>query len=51
MQKANELYDAYYKLYCELKYELEHAKGLIQECKENTKENDMMEYTLNLNLL
>ena len=32
-------------------YYLEDAKGLLQECNGNAKDNCMMEYTLNLKYL
>ena len=51
MQKDNEVYKSYYKLYSQFKFYLEDAKGVLKECKGNAKDNCMMEYTLNLNLL
>ena len=51
MQKDNEVYKSYYELYSQFNFYLEDAKGLLQECKGNAKNNCMMEYTLNLNLL
>ena len=50
-QKANELYETYYELYAHFKYDLDDAKGLLHECKDNAKDNCMMEYTMSLNLL
>ena len=35
MQKANELYDAYYEEYFQFNQELYEARSLLQECKEN----------------
>ena len=51
MQKANELYATYEEVYFQFNYELEEAANLLQECKDNAKDNDMMEYTINLNIL
>ena len=33
MQKVNELYESYYELYSQINYNLEDAKGLLQECE------------------
>ena len=51
MQKANELYEIYYEIYAQFKYELDEAKSLLHECEDNTKDNCMIEYTINLNLI
>ena len=51
MQKANELYEIYYEIYAQFKYELDEAKSLLHECEDNAKDNCMMEYTMNLNLI
>ena len=45
------MYQSYHELYSQFNYDLKDAKGLLQECKGNAKDNCMMEYTLNLNLL
>ena len=50
-QKAPELYETYCELYAQFKYDLDDAKGLFQECRDNAKDNCMMDYTMNLNLL
>ena len=51
MQKDNEVYKSYYEPYSQFNFYLEYAKGLLQECKGNTKDNCMMESALNLDLL
>ena len=51
MQEANELYEIYYEIYAQFKYELDEAKSLLHECEANAKDNCMMEYTMNLNLI
>ena len=50
MRKDNEVYKSYYELYSQFNFYLEDAKGLLQECKGNAKDNCMMECTMNLNV-
>ena len=51
MQKANKLYEIYYEIYAQFKYKLDEAKSLLHECEDNTKDNCMIEYTMNLTLV
>ena len=39
------------ELYAQFKYNLDDAKGFLHECEDDAKDNCMMQYTINLNLL